>query len=461
MSVSKASGAQSALGLTSGAETLIIGSQDVGSGRSAISYSNNAGGANNILSFGFGAVTSGVPANPVINLTQAGNVGIGTTAMPADTNLTVLGNYQSGFYRNVSSGGRAYVINIGATSPSGFIDGASITGGVEGGDASGSLLFGTRTSGTVTEKARIDSSGRLLVGTSTAPSGGDYSQYSKLVNIGNTFGSGYAGILTLGVDSISSLSAGDDVGVIVFTNRTGNEYARILCEADATTGSGDYPGRLVFSVTRDGQASPTEAARINNGGYFKATSTGAYWDPVSTFHEVRSAANNNTWFVSNASTSYTSDNQYLRVETAAGTGFSHLLCSSAGTNVCRILGNGNLQNTNNSYGSISDLKLKENIVNATSQWSDIKALQVRKYNFKKETGQQTHTQIGLVAQEVELVSPGLVSESPDRDEDGNDLGTVTKSVNYSVLYMKAVKALQEAIERIETLEAKVAALENA
>ena len=45
-----------------------------------------------------------------------------------------------------------------------------------------------------------------------------------------------------------------------------------------------------------------------------------------------------------------------------------------------------------------------------------------------------------------------------QDAEGNDLGTVTKSVNYSVLYMKAVKALQEAMERIETLEAKVAAL---
>jgi hypothetical protein len=109
--------------------------------------------------------------------------------------------------------------------------------------------------------------------------------------------------------------------------------------------------------------------------------------------------------------------------------------------------------TNNSYGSLSDIKLKENIVDANSQWDDLKALQVRNYNFKEG---QTHTQIGLVAQEVELVSPGLVSESPDRDEDGNDLGTVTKSVNYSVLYMKAVKALQEAMERIETLEGMVA-----
>ncbi|NDG47488.1 MAG: tail fiber domain-containing protein [Rhodospirillales bacterium] len=124
-----------------------------------------------------------------------------------------------------------------------------------------------------------------------------------------------------------------------------------------------------------------------------------------------------------------------------------------GTTVFIVYSNGNTQNTNNSYAGISDIKLKENIVDAGSQWDDLKSLQVRKYNFKKETGHQAHTQIGLVAQEAELVSPGLVSESPDRDAEGNDLGTVTKSVNYSVLYMKAVKALQEAMERIEILEA--------
>ena len=121
--------------------------------------------------------------------------------------------------------------------------------------------------------------------------------------------------------------------------------------------------------------------------------------------------------------------------------------------VFQVFTNGNVENTNNSYGAISDIKLKENIVNANSQWDDLKALQVRKYNFKEG---QTHTQIGLVAQEAELVSPGLVYETPDRDAEGNDLGTVTKSVNYSVLYMKAVKALQEAMERIETLEGMVA-----
>ena len=54
---------------------------------------------------------------------------------------------------------------------------------------------------------------------------------------------------------------------------------------------------------------------------------------------------------------------------------------------------------------------------------------------------------------------GLVKSSPDTDADNNDLGTVTKGVKYSILYMKAVKALQEAMTRIETLETKVAALE--
>jgi hypothetical protein len=124
----------------------------------------------------------------------------------------------------------------------------------------------------------------------------------------------------------------------------------------------------------------------------------------------------------------------------------------SGTNSFLVYTNGDVQNTNNSYGAFSDLKLKENIVDALSQWDDIKALQVRKYNFKEG---QAHTQIGLIAQEVELVSPGLVSESPDRDAEGNDLSTVTKSVNYSVLYMKAVKALQEAMERIEVLEQRL------
>jgi hypothetical protein len=68
-------------------------------------------------------------------------------------------------------------------------------------------------------------------------------------------------------------------------------------------------------------------------------------------------------------------------------------------------------------------------------------------------------QLGVIAQEIEQVSAGLIEEHTDRDADDNDLGTTTKSVKTSVLLMKAAVALQEAMERIETLEAKNDALE--
>ena len=128
----------------------------------------------------------------------------------------------------------------------------------------------------------------------------------------------------------------------------------------------------------------------------------------------------------------------------------------------RVYSNGNVVNTNNSYGSISDIKLKENIVDSGSQWDDIKALTVRKYSMKADN-LDAPNMLGVIAQEVEAAGMGgLVITSPDLDpETKEDLGTVTKQVNYSILYMKAVKALQEAMDRIETLEAKVTALENA
>jgi hypothetical protein len=135
-----------------------------------------------------------------------------------------------------------------------------------------------------------------------------------------------------------------------------------------------------------------------------------------------------------------------------------------GTARFRIYSNGNMVNQNNSYTAISDEKLKENIVDAGSQWDDIKALRVRKYSFKEENASEP-TQIGVIAQEVEAAGmSGLVYETADQDtaEDGSfvDTGEVTKTMKYSILYMKAVKALQEAMDRIETLEAKVSALES-
>ena len=133
----------------------------------------------------------------------------------------------------------------------------------------------------------------------------------------------------------------------------------------------------------------------------------------------------------------------------------------------KVADSGNCTNTNNSYGSTSDERLKQDIVDAASQWNDIKGLRVRKFRWK--AAPTAPLSIGLVAQEAETVSPGLVENTgveeqdsnghaqPKFDADGNR--ETVKTLKYSVLYMKAIKCLQEAQARIETLETKVAALE--
>jgi hypothetical protein len=129
----------------------------------------------------------------------------------------------------------------------------------------------------------------------------------------------------------------------------------------------------------------------------------------------------------------------------SGTAVAVLFGGNAGQVYVR--GDGDLENTNNNYGAISDERLKSDIVDASSQIDDIMAVQVRSYTLN-ETGA---THIGVVAQELEASGmSGLVKT----DDEG------MKSVKYSILYMKAIKALQEAVTRIETLEAEVTALKG-
>jgi hypothetical protein len=349
-----------------------------------------------------------------VRIDSSGRVGIGTTSP------------QELFHVNTgASGGQVLRMSTNGTDI-GYL--YQNTGGVILG-AYSTRFLGFETNGS--ERARIDSSGRLLVGTST-------NQGSANLQIKGSDSS--CGIfLQRDVDASALTSAGNYLAWLRFGNQQGFVGAEILAETDAAWNSGgdttDNPGRLVFSTTADGASSPTERMRITNLGVprFFSSDSGLI-QAIS----AGSATNENIFVGSHSATSNTT-----------------------GSNCILIKANGDIQNTNNSYTGISDIKLKENIVDAGSQWDDLKALRVVKYNLKPETNQETHTQIGLIAQEVELVCPRLVKDNPDRDAEGNDLGTVTKSVNYSVLYMKAVKVLQEAMERIEALEAKIAALEGA
>ena len=405
---------------------------------STIAFFENTGSVNPNIAFAGSTTTStpyiGVTANDLVfgtngadrvRLDSSGRLGIGTTT-PGDK-LHVVGP-TAGISARFSDGINA---TVAISHPSAGTSQISDYGGNYG------LQF---TSGSVniltagSERARIDGSGRLLVGTSSDSS-------TALLTVKGQSGSNGPGTINLATSQTTSYGNGSVLGRIRFGETGSAVGGSIELQSENNWTGSSYPSRLVFSVCRDGSASPTEAMRISNGG------RSSIYADTDVFRLASNQGGGTAFTLIEARNSETSTT------------------TTTGAVAFRVYTNGNTQNTNNSYAGTSDIKLKENIVDASSQWDDIKALQVRKYNFKEGP---THTQIGLVAQEVELVSPGLVYETPDRDADGNDLGTTTKAVQYSVLYMKAVKALQEAMERIEQLEtsnadllARVTALESA
>jgi len=113
-----------------------------------------------------------------------------------------------------------------------------------------------------------------------------------------------------------------------------------------------------------------------------------------------------------------------------------------------IEASGAVESRTSDFSGTSDRTLKENITDCTNQWADIKALKFKNFNF---IGESDRKMLGVIAQDVEASGmKGLVKTSEE---------TGKMSVRYSVMYMKAVIALQEAMARIETLETKVKALE--
>jgi hypothetical protein len=147
------------------------------------------------------------------------------------------------------------------------------------------------------ERARIDSSGRLLVGTSTARSNffnttfatsiqleGTTSVSSSLSLVSNRSTAeqfdqpvlvlGRSGGTAIGNNTVVANT--NAVGSISFQGNDGTEFvalAEITAFVDGTPGANDMPGRLVFSTTADGASSPTERVRITNDGYLLVGTT--------------------------------------------------------------------------------------------------------------------------------------------------------------------------------------------
>jgi hypothetical protein len=118
---------------------------------------------------------------------------------------------------------------------------------------------------------------------------------------------------------------------------------------------------------------------------------------------------------------------------------------NSGTVSYVVWSNGNVVNTNNSYGAYSDIKLKENITDATSKLTDLLKVKIKNYNLIGDNKKQ----LGVIAQELEEIFPNMVEEI--KDYNSNE---TIKSVKYSVFVPMLIKAVQEQQAQIEELKNK-------
>ena len=314
--------------------------------------------------------------------------------------------------------------------------------------------------------------------------------FAGTVLIGTTQGPGFTNrLLSIGDTSLPAVyqeirTSNSGVGGIVFSDGTAAndssyrgivDYAHSIDEMRLYTSATPkvrIQGDGTFRIQPAGATTSANMVIDRNGDAMriKSQKDGTGSTELSLQTQNTGALNDSLHIYPYGLSSHYSSSHANQTITTAPSGTSSFLYRghySGGTVCFTVWSSGAIENTTGSVGTISDVKLKENIVDAPSQWDDIKAVKFRKFNFKEETGHETHTQLGVVAQEIELISPGLVYESPDQDVEGKDLGTTTKSVKTSILTMKSLVALQEAMKRIETLEtqnadllARVTALEG-
>ena len=390
-----------------------------------------------------------------MRIDSSGNVAIGTTQ--PNTLLHVEGTNNAGALAvlRITNGGGSANTEVRLEFENGSHKVGIIAASHDTGDM-GSLIFSTASSaGSPTERMRINKDGDVAIGISSPAAG--LHLYKVAHYVPTDSGKATGGIHVRGQNG----NAGEYGGAISFSCGDGNSSSAIAVSQEAADADVTGLGFFVHESS-NGADDAVERLRINNKGLVQAKGrAGSYFGTVNTNESHVFNNTGNAIFLMQLHQEH-HNGHCLRLRVGANNNneaMDMVDYSASGAQRFKIANDGDVTNQNNSYGSLSDISLKENIVDAKSQWDDIKAIKVRNFNFKETPDKKL---LGVVAQEIETVCSGLVTESNVKDPDDTTkiTGTV-KNVKYSVLYMKAIKCLQEAITKIEVLETKVAALEAA
>jgi hypothetical protein len=263
------------------------------------------------------------------------------------------------------------------------------------------------------------------------------------------------GAESMRLDSSGNLGIGTSsptftTGLGLFIEKTGNSAAIELNRTDASiAGSVALIGGSAFNILQSNGVKPltfrtdaTERMRIDSSGNLLVGTTSGSTNSfvvgsAKIALEVRNGATaDSTILISCIKAGGTNNTSQRYIA------FSY---NSGANGNGAIAGNGDSQAT---FISLSDARLKENIKELPSQLDNIMALRPVEFDYIATGGHQ----IGFIAQEVQQVYPDLVSED---DEGFLNLAGLDKNAS------RLIKAIQEQQAMIETLKAKVEALEQA
>ena len=423
-------------------------------------------------------------ATPTVKMTVKpdGNVGIGTTA-PAtllDLRKTTAGNITGG----TANQGAELTLHHEAQWENGYT----------GGDFLGSILFssgdgstgeGTRAaiktsvdtyyntnklrfyvaasnSTTLTERMQINHSGKVGIGTQD-PQGDLHLSHGSTNNF------------TPGNDSwhtmvIHNTSADDSNSTGIALEVSGEDYHGNAGTGIAAVKNGtdaDYGADLVF-ITRPQSAQSEERMRISDSGLVGIGINA----PTANLHvKAHGTANNSSdakfYIDKNSSNDWTAKfegtggvNYGLNIQGNGGHAIV-IYNNSNNSDRGRWNFNGELYTSDGNVHDIdSDISLKEDISDAPSQWQMFKDLKLQRFKWKDRRLGDIYS-YGWIAQVVENDYPEFVRLQPASLEQERAGETPTlKTVQSGTIQKRAIAALQEAMERIEALEAKVVALES-
>jgi len=205
-------------------------------------------------------------------------------------------------------------------------------------------------------------------------------------------------------------------------------------------GDAGFSSALTFTTNGGGASgtNPTEHMRLSGGNLLLGT-TSAAQDSGAGVKLVDDGTNGRVFVQGGSQTS--------------GEGYS---LHANGAYRFYVSYSGAIFSTSTSITQISDVRLKENIRDLDDGLAKVMQLQPRKFDWKEGKGKDVTNDRGFIAQEFEQVFPDLVNEWKDEAPEGEE---PYKAVSADLI-PTLVKAIQEQQTLIESLTARISALEE-